>query len=378
MSTLGPRIRHDGHMPALDLATIPTPALVLDLEVLERNIAATAERARRAGIRWRPHAKTHKCVEIGRMQVEAGAVGLAVATLAEARTFADAGIDDLTWAFPYVPGSGPSARAIAAKATLRLLVDGIEAVDELEAEGYPFPVWIEIDTGQHRSGVDPRGALVVEVARRLVESRILDFDGILTHAGHSYGARSRADLLRIADSEHRQMAELAERLRSSGIGVPGVSIGSTPTMSVADALSLDGVTEARAGNCVFYDLTQAALGSCAIEDVAISVLATVVSRQPEAGHAVLDAGALALSKDPGPDGATPSMGEVLGSDGRPDPTLHVTSVSQEHGILSRPLPRGTRVRILPNHSCLTVACHDRYVVVRDATVVAEWAIDRRR
>ena len=139
------------------------------------------------------------------------------------------------------------------------------------------------------------------------------------------------------------------------------------------------MSEARPGNYVFYDFMQASLGSCGLDEIAVTVLATVVSSQPGAGHCVVDAGALALSKDPGPAGAQPpTFGEILTEEGDPDRLLRVTSLSQEHGVLSRPLPVGTRVRILPNHSCLTVACFDRYHVVRDDQVLDEWAIDRSR
>ncbi|MGH7566017.1 MAG: alanine racemase, partial [Gemmatimonadota bacterium] len=285
---------------------LPTPALLVDLDVLERNLSRMQARCDALGVALRPHVKTHKCVEIGRMQRDLGARGITVATLDEARAFADAGFDDITWAFPVILNRIAEVREIAERATLRLLVDSPAAIDALERERATFPVWLEVDCGDHRSGVDPESVEVVELARALAGSRSLVFDGILTHAGHSYRAADAVGRLRVAREERDVMARLADRLRREGIVVPGVSVGSTPGMTAID--HLDGVTEARPGNYSYFDATQVALGSCKAKDCALTVWASVVSSAH--GHAVVDAGALALSKDLGHGDDRPSMGRL--------------------------------------------------------------------
>lgn len=367
------------------VAELPTPALLLDLDVLEANLGRMQRRCDELGVALRPHAKTHKSADVARLQREHGARGLTVATLAEARYFADAGFDDLTWAFPVVLSRLAEARELAEGVTLRLLVDTPEAVAALEESGHPFHVFLEVDSGQHRSGVDPGSERAVELARRLAESSRLAFDGLLTHSGHSYAATRPAEAAAVGEEERRLIVELAERLRGEGMEVPTVSVGSTPAMShVAD---LAGVDEARPGNYVFYDGTQAALGSCEPGDAAVTILAGVVSSQPGADHSVIDAGALALSKDAGPthlgEGWPWAMGAVFEDlasyrAGRPSLRLRVTGMSQEHGVVAGQLPVGTRLRVLPNHSCLAVPNFDGYWVVRGEEVVDRWPIHHGR
>lgn len=361
------------------LSDLPTPALVIDLDKLEANIQRMADKCNQLGVSLRPHIKTHKCVEIARMQDEAGCQGLTVSTLHEARVFADHGFEDLTWAFPVILNRLAEVRELSEKVTLRLVVDSAEAVDALEAENHPFHVWLKIDCGYHRAGVDPEGPLAETLARRLAESTKLRFDGLLTHSGHAYQTDSLAALRQVAEQERSVMVDFAAHLRQEGIEVPGVSVGSTPAMSAVE--SLEGVDEARPGNYVFYDFMQVDLGSCRVEDCAVTVVASVVSSQPNASHCVVDAGALALSKDAGPSNHEPSsMGEIFDDyvAGYLSPGLRFRSLSQEHGIASLTLPVGSRVRILPNHSCLTVACFDEYAVVRGEEVVDRWQIWRGR
>jgi D-serine deaminase-like pyridoxal phosphate-dependent protein len=362
-----------------DLMQVPTPALVLDLDRLERNLQRMADRAAALGVALRPHIKTHKCVEIARLQRKLGCHGLTVSTLYEARVFAEHGFDDLTWAFPLVLDRLGEATEISMRADLGLVVDSPEAVAALEAWNHPFRVWLKVDCGYHRAGVDPRGCLARELARRLAASPTLGFGGLLTHAGHAYRSRSRDQLLRIAEDERSRLVELAESLRDEGIEVPAISIGSTPTMSVVQDLA--GVSEMRPGNYALYDLMQARLGCCDIDDCAATVLASVVSSQPGAEHSVIDAGALALSKDSlSSDGEPSTYGEILEvyPGGQPIPGSQVRSLSQEHGIVDRAATVGSRLRVLPVHSCLTVACFDEYVVARGDRVVDRWKIWRGR
>lgn len=363
----------------MKISELPTPALLLDLDVLDRNLAWMAGRAAALGVALRPHIKTHKCVEIARRQQALGAAGLTVSTLVEARVFADHGFTDLTWAFPVILSRREEIRELAERITLRLVVDSEEAVRALEDMGLPLHVWLKIDCGYHRAGVDPASPATLELARRIAGSYSLRFDGLLTHSGHAYQGRTREEVAAVAEQERRVMAECADRMREAGIEVPRVSVGSTPAMSVVERL--DGITEARPGNYAFFDFMQVGLGSCGVRDCAVTVLASVVSARPGDSRCVVDAGALALSKDQGLGWAQPaSLGEVFADYEAAllSPIARLVSLSQEHGILSKRRPVGTRVRILPNHSCLTAACFDEYAVVRGDEVVDRWRIWRGR
>lgn len=361
-------------MPSLH--DLPTPALLVDLDVLERNLARMQARCDELGVALRPHVKTHKCVEIGRMQRDLGARGITVATLEEARVFADAGFDDITWAFPVILGRLGEVREIAERATLRLLVDSDTAVNALERAGFPHHVWLEVDCGDHRSGVDPESDESMTLARALAASRTLRFDGILTHAGHSYRAANDEGRLRVAREERDVMVRFADRLEHEGIDARGVSVGSTPGMTVVDHLR--GVTEARPGNYAYFDATQVSLGACDAKDCALTVQASVVSTSRD--HAVVDAGALALSKDVGRGDGKPSMGLLFEDYGagilREDARL--IGLSQEHGVVDAPLAVGEHIRILPNHSCLTNACFDHVHAVRGEEVLDVWRVRRER
>ena len=370
---------------------LPTPALLLDLDALERNLAAMAAKTRALGVALRPHAKTHKCPEVGRLQLAAGARGITVATLPEAAAFAAAGFDDVTWAFPLVLARLEEVVALARRITFRVTLDSAAALEALGAaarrSGVEVHAWLEVDSGHHRSGVDPDAPATLDLARRLEAERGVAFDGLLTHAGHSYHARSREERAAVAERERAAMVACAARLERAGVGVRGVSVGSTPAMSAAR--SLEGVTEVRPGNYAFYDYMQLAAGVCTSEDCAVTVLTSVVSHQSGADHVVVDAGALALSKDPGPDdpalrrGFGPVLQGLAGHE--LEGALAVRGMSQEHGMVGGEraedvarLAVGDRIRVLPNHSCLTVAMFDEYQVVRGEEIVDRWPIRRTR
>ena len=359
------------------LSEVETPALIVDLDILEHNLQRMAGRMKDLDVALRPHFKTHKCLEIAEMQKALGAVGFTASTLAEADVLRRRG-EDVTWAFPLILSKLPGLE-MTGEGVLRLLVDSPEAVTALEerfvdADGFPVHVWLKVDCGYHRAGVDPESSDAVELARRLHESSRLTFDGIVSHSGHAYDVRTRKDLLRIAEEERRVMAGFADRLRGDSIEVSGVSVGSTPAMSVVE--NLDGVTEARPGNYVFYDASQVEIGSCEVGDCALTVLSSVVSSQPGARHSVLDAGALTLSKDLGPSWVEPSYGRIYSDYARHelDSELRIASVSQEHGIVRASLPVRSRVRILMNHSCLTVPHFSHYWVARGEEIVDSWPI----
>jgi D-serine deaminase-like pyridoxal phosphate-dependent protein len=356
-----------------------TPALLLHLDVVERNLAHMAARARRLGVALRPHIKTHKCIELGKRQLAHGAAGITVATLFEAEAFARAGFTDLTWAFPLDPTHIAHVRRIAERATLRVVVDDLSAAKALAGTG--LHVWLKVDCGYHRAGVDPASQYALEVARELGAERGLTFDGILSHSGHAYRTRNKAEAAQVAEQERQVMVWFADLLRKDGLPMRGISVGSTPAMAAVE--DLGGVTEARPGNYIFYDRTMVLIGCCAPQDVGVTVLASVVSHQPGAAHFVVDAGALSLSKDLGPThlDLPPAMGEV-----RNHPYLTVASVSQEHGVIRAASPAaiegkfkvGEQVEIVPNHSCLTMAHFDEYVVMEGGRETGRWKIERGR
>ncbi|MFV2071951.1 MAG: alanine racemase [Thermoanaerobaculales bacterium] len=366
-------------MQATDL---PTPCALVDLDRLERNAARMAKRAQRLGVRLRPHIKTHKCVEAARIQTANTFGGITVSTLAEARSFVAEGFTDLTYSVPIAPEKITAAADLHARiGALNLLVDHPETARAIEnvatSRDLVLSVFLEIDCGGGRTGIDPDGESCGTLVRRLAGSDHIDFRGLLTHAGHAYRARNRTEAFEAACEERNVMATLAAELRDLGVPVPEVSVGSTPTVRAIDDLS--GVTEIRPGNYVFFDVFQAAIGSCEVDELAFSVLATVISTHPEHGRAVVDAGALALSKDAGPTHVDPECGfgvPVALEDQHPLPGLQIASLAQEHGTLTGPgveaLRPGTRVRIHPNHSCLSAACFESYHVLRGTEVVDEW------
>jgi D-serine deaminase-like pyridoxal phosphate-dependent protein len=370
-----------------DLRDAPTPSLVLDAVAMRRNAARVGDRVRALGARLRPHVKTHKCIEVAELQVADHFGGITVSTLAEARGFADHGFDDITYAVPVEPGKfGAVAGLLRRGIRLATITDDLsvpEALARAVADaGEPADLWVKVDCGYHRCGVDPASPALPELVQRIGDQRHLRFAGLLTHAGHSYHARGHEEALRVAREERDVMRAAAEALRGVGIVVPALSVGSTPTITHVD--HLEGIDEVRAGNYIFFDLTQVAIGSSSVQDCALSVLAAVVHRDMARGHVVLDAGAIALSKDRGPvDVNGPDhYGRVLDLDGD-DLGVHVSSLSQEHGTVwvrdAATLDRlkvGERVRVLANHSCLTAAQHAEYLVLDDGHVVDRWEIHR--
>ena len=361
---------------------LETPSALIDFDRFKRNATRMADHAHELDVRLRPHVKTHKCVEAARIQIRGHFGGITVSTLAEARGFAAAGFGDITYAVPVAPQKLEEVVEINSRIDrLSVLIDHMATISAIEekarSHSIVLPVWLKIDCGLHRAGVDPESEHAIVLATRLQNSPHIDFRGVLTHAGQSYDASNQTEALATAQDECEITHTFVKRLAKAGVDVPDTSIGSTPTISAAR--NLDGIGEVRPGNYALFDVFQAAIGSCALDDIAFSVLATVVSVHPEEQRAVVDAGALALSKDPGPTHVDPDCGFgriVAVEDQHPLPGLRLTSVSQEHGEIEGPgtaaLRPGTRLRILPNHSCLSAACFDSYRVVRGTEIIDEW------
>ena len=363
----------------MNVLDLESPAFLIDSASLERNARMMLERSSNLGVQLRPHVKTHKSVEVARLQLGGGEGAVTVSTLAEARAFFEAGFEDITYAVPINPHKLASVLALAEKCpSFAILLDSEDVADAVERAckkaGLILSVFLKVDCGYHRAGVDPSSSRSVSLARRLEESRWIEFKGILTHAGHSYYSHSRAEIKDVAEQERSRMVEFGKVLRTSGIACPEISVGSTPTSVQAN--HLDGVTEIRPGNYIFFDKFQADIGTCAYEDCAASVMTRVIGVYPETKRLVIDAGALALSKDPG---AVHVLGETVFGLVLDDPSLKVVGLSQEHGVVvgeteerASRIKVGDTLRILPNHSCLAAALHPWYFVVEGDKVVDRW------
>jgi D-serine deaminase-like pyridoxal phosphate-dependent protein len=349
------------------LDDVPTPAVVVDIAVLERNIASMATFASNTGLLLRPHAKTHKCWPVARRQLDGGAVGLTVATLSEAESFAAAGCRDLFVAYPIYadPARGARLRALRERCALRIGVDSTDAVEALARNaGAGLEVLVEIDSGHHRTGVDPLLAGAVGMS---AERAGLVVRGVFTFPGHSYGPGMPTGA---AQDEGRALALAATSLRDSGIEIDVLSGGSTPSVAHTDA---GVVNEVRPGVYVFNDAQQLALGSCASADIALFVHATVVSRA--SGRVVLDAGSKALGADR-PDWIL-GFGHLADVSDAP-----IVALSEHHGTVEWPshsaLPSvGAAVRVVPNHVCTAVNLADELHVVAGSDVVDRWRVIAR-
>lgn len=368
----------------MNLETLKTPSLVLDVTKVKRNAERMSQRVRKFGADLRPHIKTHKCVEVARLQTARHSGAVTVSTLAEARAFASNGFAKITYAIPIEPGKFAEAIELSRKCDLSLLTDDIEVPDQLndaaKHANVHLNVFMKVDSGYHRCGVEPDNPDAIEIPRRIANASNLRFAGILTHAGHSYNCRTKAEVLDLAKHERDLMANFGEVLRNEVGEVPTVSIGSTPTITSVD--HLDGIDEVRPGNYIFFDAFQATLGSCSFEDCALTVLASVVHRDRAKRKVIIDAGAIALSKDRGPLHLNPDCGygRVLDLEGR-DLNLTVSEMSQEHGVIIGKddnifdrLKIGSRVRVMANHSCLTAAQHSYYQVLEGENIVDQWKI----
>jgi D-serine deaminase-like pyridoxal phosphate-dependent protein len=371
----------------MQLESIKTPSLVVDAGKMNRNAERMTARVKSLNVALRPHVKTHKCVEIARIQTDGNADGIMVSTLAEARQFLENGFTDMIYGVPIEVRKFAEAIAIAKNCErFSVLTDDAATAKSLNEaarrENVKLDVFVKIDCGYHRCGVEPHATEAIEIPRLITDSSNLNFSGILTHAGHSYHARAPQELLAIARAERDSMSELARRLKDENLDVREVSIGSTPTMSAVD--NLDGITEFRCGNYIFYDAFQATLGSCSFDDCALTVLTAIVHRDFSRRKIVVDAGAIALSKDRGAVeiDAHCGYGRVLDLNGN-DLDLRVNRLSQEHGEIEvgdeavlQKLKVGSRLRILANHSCLTAAQHSHYHVLEGEQIVDCWEIGR--
>ena len=358
--------------PVVLPADLETPALVVDREILDDNIARLQKALNERGVRNRPHAKTHKSVAIGRLQMDAGAAGLTVGTLGEAEVFAAAGLTDLFIAYPlwFVGSKAERLRELTEVAQVRVGVDSIEGVQALAAAvsgvGARPSVLIEIDSGGQRTGV-VLPTDVVDIAEAVRDSG-LELEGVFTHGGHAY---EPGGAVPAGEDETRALETAADALAAEGFEVRTISAGTTPTR----LLTGEPVNEVRAGTYVFGDRQQASVGAIGEDDVAIAVAATVVS--VKSGRFVVDAGAKSLTKD--------RAAHLVGHGQLPAyPNAIVDRLSDYHGVVvlpdSEPGPGpkvGDVVAIVPNHVCPVVDLFDFFTIVNRDGSTERWPVDAR-
>ncbi len=331
-----------------------TPAVLIDKAKALRNLDRMQAEANAHGIRLRPHSKTHKSPLVARWQVERGAVGICCAKLGEAEVFADAGISDIRLPYPLNPSNADRVVALSNRTHLSFIVDHPAVAkqwsDAMVRRARQVDVLVKVDVGFHRCGIDPSANDAVTMIRGVAALPGLRFRGLLSHAGHAYHANSEDELRSMAGHESITMRALADRCRQVGVTIEEISAGATPPARFS--IQQKGFTEYRPGNYVYFDRTQVALGAATMDECALTVLATVVSK-PAPDRVIFDSGSKTLTND-GARGFTPvpGYGVVVGHD-----NLVIERLSEEHATVkvtngSTPLEPGDRIRIIPNHSCV--------------------------
>ncbi|AJY11386.1 DSD1 family PLP-dependent enzyme [Burkholderia dolosa] len=370
----------------MNFESLNTPAALIDVARMNRNIERMQQRMNALGVRFRPHVKTTKCTQVVDAQMKAGARGITVSTLKEAERFFAGGIRDIVYAVGIAPSKLPQALALRRQGCdLKIVADSVACADAIVAFGREhaerFDVWIEIDVDGHRSGIAPDGDRLLPVATTLVNGG-MQLGGVIAHAGSSYDYDTHDELVRIAEQERAGCVRAAERIRAAGLPCDVVSIGSTPTALAAE--HLEGVTEVRAGVYVMFDLVMHNVGVSDTSEIALSVLTTVIGHQSDKGWAIVDAGWMAMSRDRGTQRQKRDFGYglVCAENGDVLGDYLLSGANQEHGIVSRAgtpdrdiaqrFPIGTRLRILPNHACATGAQHPAYHAVGPDGRIDTW------
>jgi len=370
----------------VNIRELPTPFVTIDRARVHANIAAMQALASSAGVRLRPHAKTHKSPVIARWQIEAGAVGICCAKLAEAEVFADAGITNIRVPYPVNPVNAERVRALLSRGVaLSIIVDDARVArgwsEAMAGSGSKLDVLVKVDVGFHRCGVDPESPRAIETIKEVSSLPGLNSRGLLSHAGHSYTAASVHDIAAIAEQEIMILRTLAAQARSAGITIEEISVGSTPSSRFIKMQT--GVTEMRPGNYVFFDRTQVELGSTPLEQCAMHIIATVVSR-PVASRVIFDAGSKTLTTDTARGfGAVTGHGLVFPDldTSMPMGSIAIERLSEEHAVArvlpDCPLRPGDRVRIVPNHACVVTNLANELLLVDGVDVVERIPVDAR-
>jgi D-serine deaminase-like pyridoxal phosphate-dependent protein len=367
------------------LSSLRTPAVLIEQAKLERNIDRMQSVAAAGGKRLRPHTKTHKSPELALIQIARGAAGICCAKLGEAEVFADHHVEDIRLPYPLNPVNGDRVLALLDRTRLSFIVDHLDVArgwsDVMRGAGRDVDILVKIDVGFHRCGIDPDLSTATAFVRRVADMPGLRFKGLLSHAGQVYGAACEAEICQIAQHEATLLTSLRDRTVAEGIPVEEISVGATPTARFS--ARLDGITEIRPGNYVYYDRMQVLLGSATWDDCALTILARVVSR-PAADRLIFDSGSKTMTTDQARGPAAAGYGVALRSldSAVPDERLAIERLSEEHATVrvldvNCPLAPGDLVRIIPNHSCVVSYLVDEAWIVQGDDVVDELRIDAR-
>lgn len=361
------------------ITDLETPTLLLDYQKLINNINEIASFAKEHNLSYRPHIKTHKSIQIANLQLKAGAVGVTTAKISEAEVMASGGIEDILIAYPI---SSPDkiirlVKLLHLGVKLKVSVDSNEQLAYLQRglEHTPFTleVWIKVNSGLNRCGVEP-GKDALQLAKEILKYPKLKLGGIFTHGGHSYAAKSVSEIELIGMQEGKAVVESANECEQDGIRIPVRSVGSTPTYKIAG--KVPGITEIRPGNAVFFDAIQVGLGVTAIKSCALTVFASVVGVYKD--RIVFDTGSKTLCLDKGAHGnkTVQGFGHIIDH-----PEVIIDRLSEEHGVgvflRESSLKRNDKVQIIPNHACTVANQFEEYVVHDEGSVFDVWKVDAR-
>lgn len=366
----------------MKLCELETPCLLIDRARLLANIRRMSAAAKRRGAAQRPHFKTSKSLDVAKLVIGNERIGATVSSLIEAEIFGRAGITDLLYSNAIVPQKLKRVAGLLSEGIdLKIVVDNTDMAEQISKfsveSGVSFSVLIELDIDGHRSGVPPEDSeRLLEVAAALSEHGLLC--GVMAHAGKSYSLTNPVSIETLAREEEAAAMQAAAKLIDAGFCCDIVSVGSTPT-ALAEIKS-EGVTEVRAGTCMFFDLVQRGVGVCTFDDIAMSVLTTVNGINSETNRIITDSGWMSLSRDRGTSKQREDFfyGQVCQEDGTVIPDLVVLDTQQDHGIIGylpgveKTVPKleiGALLRILPNHVCATAAQYTKYHVIDDKNKV---------
>ena len=374
-------------MKIQNLEELDTPCLILDKSLLEKNCFKARKKCLELNTILRPHVKTPKSIEIAKIALDNQEGPITVSTLNEAEYFANAGFKDILYAVCVIPKKLNRLNFIQQKYScmIRMVIDSVFVAQEIlnysKLHNANFEILIEIDSGEGRSGLLHQDQKIRDISRVFAENDQTNLIGVLTHAGHSYSTKDKNEILSISNIERAEALASIKNFSNFNKMSPVISVGSTPTMFLAS--NLDGISEIRAGIYMFWDLAQASRGICKIEEIAISVLASVIGHNHQRKRIIIDAGSLALSKDVSANNFMKEAGYGLVCNpdtGIPFDGLNVSEVHQEHGSIDlestdwfENFPIGSLVRILPNHACLTCAAHEKYNVLENEQITESWS-----
>ncbi len=341
---------------------IPTPFLLINYNELKNNIEKMAAAFQGTKINLKPHFKTHKSIEIAKIQIETGATGITCATLNEAEVLCAAGISDIFLAYPIFDSASLNRfESLTKKIRISCAVDSLKHLEIFKSCNFEVHVRIEIDSGHHRCGVLPETSELDPLIEFLKENSQVKLDGVFTHAGHSYSAKNSEDLKKIALEESEAVIKAAEIVVSSGLSCDVISVGSTPTAFLASKSGK--INECRPGNYVFYDSMQLSLNVCQQENCSLYVCSSIIGIYKN--RIVINAGSKSLGLDKGAHGLQTISGHGL-IVGKED--LQISRLSEEHGIIDlkenqgHDLKIGDRIFIIPNHSCAAANYFEQYYV----------------